>query len=253
MRLLVLSDLHLEHSPWSPDPDVAAAADIIVLAGDIHAHTHGLEWAREQFPDKPVIYVAGNHEFYDAHLHAMSIQLRKAAQELGIHYLDNDELVLDGVRFLGATLWTDFLLFGAAHLGKALHEAGNGITDFSVIRFGSTGWYRPGQSVLLHRVSRDFLAQHLAVPFNGKTVVVTHHVPTSQAIASKYARDILSAAFASNLDGLVEQADLWVAGHTHVAADVSVGKCRVVVNPRGYPGEASGWNPRLLVDVESTT
>lgn len=253
MRLLVLSDLHLEHSQWAPDPDVAAAADVVILAGDIHAHTHGLEWAREQFSDKPVIYVAGNHEFYDAHLHAMSIQLRKAAQELGVHYLDNDELVLDGVRFLGATLWTDFLLHGAANLGNALHAAGDRITDFHSIRFGSVGWLRPGHTVLLHRVSRDFLAQRLATPFDGKTVVVTHHVPTSRAIAPKYARDILSAAFASNLDSLVELADVWIAGHTHIAADVSVGKCRVVVNPRGYPGEASGWNPRLLIDLESST
>jgi predicted phosphodiesterase len=252
MRILVLSDLHLEHSPWAPDLDTVAAADVVVLAGDIHQGVRGLEWARAQFLDRPVIYVSGNHEYYGGLLQGVAVEMRKVARELGIHYLDNDQLVLDGVRFLGATLWTDFLLFGATRLGDALHAAGNGITDFHTIRFGSTGWFRPGQSVLLHRVSRDFLAQRLATPFNGKTVVVTHHVPTNCAIAPKYSRDILSAAFASNLDHLVERADLWVAGHTHIAADVSVGECRVVVNPRGYPGEASGWNPRLLVEVEGS-
>jgi Icc-related predicted phosphoesterase len=141
------------------------------------------------------------------------------------------------------------LLFGAANLGNALHAAGNGIVDFHAIRFGSTGWFRPGQSVTLHRVSRDFVAKRLAEPFDGKTVVVTHHVPTIRAIAPKYANDILSAAFASHLDDLVKLADVWIAGHTHIAADVTVGKCRVVVNPRGYPREVSGWNPRLLVEV----
>ena len=105
MKIRVLSDLHLEFADWSPPP---ADADVIVLAGDIHIGVRGLEWARQQFPATPIVYVAGNHEFYGGQMRQVTAALREAADRLGVHLLDADELVLGGARFLGATLWTDF-------------------------------------------------------------------------------------------------------------------------------------------------
>src|SRR5215468_9653459 len=93
------SDLHLEFSDWSPPP---VAADVVVLAGDIHVGVGGLEWMRRHFPDTPVIYVPGNHEFYGARVHDVRVALRDAAVRLGIHLLDGQELVVAGTRFLGA-------------------------------------------------------------------------------------------------------------------------------------------------------
>ena len=109
MKIRVLSDLHLEFHAWTPPP---ADADVVVLAGDIHVGVGGIEWAREQFPTTPVIYVVGNHEFYGGQLNEVLAALREAADRLGVYLLDSDELVLDGTRFLGATLWTDFALYG---------------------------------------------------------------------------------------------------------------------------------------------
>jgi predicted phosphodiesterase len=230
--------------------------DIVVLGGDIHLKTRGIRWAAKTFPNKHVIYVAGNHEFYSEHLHKMSIELAQTAQEFpNIHFLDNSSVVIDGVRFLGCTLWTSFQLFGTemAVVGTCLHKAKNFIADFSSIRFGSTGWMTPSDSVKLHRVSSAFLGDELAKPFNGKTVVVTHHLPSMKLVATEYETDLLSAAFASNLDHLVEQADVWIAGHTHSSFDTMIGKCRCVVNPRGYPQHGGSENPsfnsKLIVEV----
>lgn len=217
-----------------PDP---ASYEVVILAGDIHVGVKGLYWAEKTF-SKPVLYLPGNHEYYGNRLERMAVEMRACAKELGIHYLDNDVLELDGVRFIGSTLWTDFELFGSdmPAISKALHAAKNGISDFNgTIIYGTTGWYRPEQSVTLHRVSRQYITDKLAKPFDGKTCVITHHLPSMRSVSPHYAGDVLSAAFASNLDHLVVQADTWIHGHTHDTFDYELGKCRVVCNPRGYP------------------
>lgn len=224
-------------SDWDlalPDPD---RYDVVVLAGDIHRHTHAIHWAAAKF-SKPVICIAGNHEFYGAHLHGLTAELRKcAAQYDHVHLLDNDAIVIDGVRILGAVLWTDFMLFGKDRgtIGQCLTEAKHGMYDFSQIRFLAGRWLSPVDTIRLHRISTAFLAETLATPFNGPTVVVTHHLPSIQSVADRFKKDLLSAAFASNLEHLVAKADLWVHGHTHDSFDYRIGKCRVVCNPRGYP------------------
>src|SRR5687768_17337023 len=108
MRIRVLSDLHCEFEPYSPPP---AAADVVVLAGDIHHATKGLDWAAGHFPGQTVVYVAGNHEYYGESLPKLTQQLRERAAELGIAFLENDAITIGGVRFLGCTLWTDVQLF----------------------------------------------------------------------------------------------------------------------------------------------
>lgn len=111
-RLLVLSDLHVEFAPFVPDATVLQGVDAVVLAGDIHQGTRGIEWARKTFSSLPVIYVAGNHEFYGHHWDRLLDELRAAAELWDVHFLENDAVSLGGVRFLGCTLWSDFEYFG---------------------------------------------------------------------------------------------------------------------------------------------
>ena len=267
-QLLVLSDLHLEFSDWTPDPDAVAQADIVVLAGDIHVGSQGIDWAVRTFPGKPCIYVIGNHELYSGNVSRTSLGIRAAAKATNIIVLDSDTWSTsaygagDPVRFIGTTLWTDFKLFGesrTAVLG-AMYHAKRHMTDFGTITFGTTGWMTPGQSVILHNAAVEYLKGRLAEPFVGKTVVVTHHLPSIRAVAPQFLEDPLSPAFASNLDDLVGKADLWIAGHTHVACDLPAdarGKGRIVINPRGYVhdmhsggyAEQTGWDPRLVLDI----
>jgi len=218
-----------------PDP---STYDVVILAGDIHSHTHAIPWAAKTFPTKQVVYVAGNHEFFNGHLHGLCVQMKQCAESYpNVHLLDNSSMVIDGVRFIGAVLWTDFKFFGntMASIGRCLHEAKNYMMDFSSIRFGSTGWFLPADSVKLFRVSAMYLRETLAEPFDGPTVVVTHHLPSRLSVAKRFEKDLLTASFASHLDDLVEKADCWIHGHTHDSMDYELGKCRVVCNPRGYP------------------
>jgi predicted phosphodiesterase len=266
MRIHVLSDLHLELETWDAP---ATDSDLIVLAGDIGAHTHGVEWAARQsaLAGKPILYVIGNHEYYGAEMMGLRKQIRLKADSLRaaghkVFVLDNETQVIGGIRFLGSTLWTDYSLFGeGTEMAFAMSEAKRCMNDHSRIFFADrhaagddppvsrSRLFRPQHAWRLHRYARAWLAEQLAQPHPGKTVVVTHHLPSKRSVAARFASQILPAAFASNMDQLVELADLWVHGHTHDAFDYRIGKCHVVCNPRGYPSETNSFRPSLVVEV----
>lgn len=253
-RFRVFSDLHLEFFDWTPP---LAAADAILLAGDISVGTHGIEWARRQFPDTPVVYVPGNHEFYGAHLPDAVEELKAAARALGIYLLDGDECVFGGTRFLGATLWTDYALYGStpADLERAMADAAEEMNDFQMIRWSGGRKFEPALVRELHLTRAAWLAQRLAEPFDGPTVVVTHHLPHRRSIHPKFAATRSNPCFASDLDHLVRSpVALWVHGHTHESIDYVSNGTRVVCNPRGYlPGEPNAaFDPTGLVELAPT-
>jgi hypothetical protein len=164
-----------------------------------------------------------------------------------IHVLNDDPVIIDGVRFLGSILWTDFALFGEADKFLAMQAARQRMTDFSIIQNHGQP-FTPEDAIQLHTASCDWLAAMLAEPFDGKTVVVTHHAPSSQSVHSRYARDLLTPAFASNLENLMDgdRAALWIHGHMHESFDYEVYGTRVICNPRGYAPNA--LNPDFRSD-----
>ncbi|HEX7074359.1 MAG TPA: metallophosphoesterase [Hyphomicrobiaceae bacterium] len=247
MKLHILSDLHTEFADFVP-PETDAEA--VILAGDIGVGVEGMRWAARHFPVRPVIYVPGNHEFY-GHDIDLTAELDAAAPD-NITLLSDDVLVLDGVRFLGSTLWTDFKLHGEGEAWFARERARQSMNDFFRIRQGGHT-FRPEDSVVLHEASRAWLERQLEQAFDGPTVVITHHLPALKSVAPRYANDALNPAFASRLEGLIDeyQPALWIHGHTHDACDYELFRTRVVCNPRGYPGEYghAGFKPDLTVTV----
>jgi Icc-related predicted phosphoesterase len=247
MKLHIQSDLHTEFADFVP-PETDA--DAVILAGDIGVGVEGVRWAARHYPDRPVIYVPGNHEFY-GHDIDLTAEFRAAAPD-NITVLSDDVLVLDGVRFLGSTLWTDFNLHGEGEAWFARERARRCMNDFVRIRQGGHK-FRPEDSVVLHEASRTWLMGQLEQAFDGPTVVVTHHLPALKSIAPGYANDPLNPAFASRLEGVIEryQPTLWIHGHTHDSCGYELFQSRVVCNPRGYPGEygRARFKPALTVVV----
>ena len=195
MKLYILSDIHLEFSTFEP---FTTDADVVVLAGDIGKKSNGIIWAREKFPGKEIIYVPGNHEFYGAQRQDTLTLMRIAADQCKVHLLDNDEVVINGVRFLGSTLWTDFLLFGEDRKNDAMYTGKVFLNDFRLIHEGVM-LFTPLLSTKLHEQSLAWLTEKLDTPFDGKTVVVTHHLPSAQSVVERFKDSELSACFASNL------------------------------------------------------
>lgn len=249
MKLLALSDLHLELSPLALpstlDFDVAVLAGDIVNPGrrlaDWVAATPALRRARA------VVAVAGNHEYFDTTLQAEAAAMQRAAAALAtppLHLLDGSEVHLGGVRLLGCTLWTDFAL-RIDTAGGALSDPERGIAtaaramaDYRCIRWADEGaaprLLRPADTLRLHWQQRRWLQHKLAQPFDGPTVVITHHGPHRASLAPRFAADWVSAAYLSELpESFFQVPVLWLHGHTHTSHDHRVGRCRVVCNPRG--------------------
>lgn len=149
MKLHILNDLHIEFEDITPP---ATDADVMILAGDIGVGVDGVRWAEERFPNQPVIYVPGNHEFY--HHDLLLIEELKAETPDHIHVLNDDQVVIDGVRFLGSILWTGFTLFGEGERFYAMKTAQKWMTEFSIIRNNGRK-FTPRDAARLHTVSRD--------------------------------------------------------------------------------------------------
>jgi predicted phosphodiesterase len=250
MKLRILSDLHLEFGAWTPPP---VEADGVVLAGDIDVSSRGLHWARKHFPRDPIVVIAGNHEFYGRRMEEELERLRDDARKLGIHFLDNESIVIGGTRFLGSTLWTDFKFDGesAEAQARAKRIALGGMNDFQIIRFAERRFH-PDDAQTMNRQALDWLGKQLAVPFDGGTVVVTHHLPHEKCISARFRGSTLNPAFASHLPTLVcNPVRLWIHGHTHDSVDFMVDGTRVVCNPRGYAGHElnPAFDPELTVEV----
>lgn len=226
-------------------------ADVVVLAGDIARPREAVAWARTL--GKPVLYVPGNHEFYGGSIGGTVEELKGLCAGTSIRVLDNEEVVIDGVRFLGSTLWTDFGV-AADRREAAKQEARRLMRDFSRIQLGE-GTFTPDDSAALFARHAGWLAGRLVEAHAGPTVVITHHAPSPLSIHPRFAGSLLNACFVSDAEHLLdgERASLWIHGHTHDSFDYELNGTRVVCNPRGYAKDGVNENPlfdaSLVVEV----
>lgn len=235
MRIRILSDLHREFGHVKL-PEVSA--DVVVLAGDIDRGTKGIAWARQAFPDAPVLYVAGNHEYYDERIGRLHEKLKEAAAGSNVHILENEVFEVHGYRFFGATLWTDYRLFDDPLSAMiAAGAKGTGMNDYRKIRRHDTGKLQPKHTAMLHADSQLALTQFLASGDRTRSVVVTHYAPSIKSVATGKENDPISAAYASKMDDFItaHSPALWVHGHIHESRDYVIGNTRIINNARGYP------------------
>jgi predicted phosphodiesterase len=253
MKLNILSDLHLSQGELAlPAND----ADVVVLAGDIARPPEAIAWASRL--GKPVLYVPGNHEFYGGTLQGAVAQLKQLCEGTRIRVLDDEVQLIGNVRFLGSTLWTDFMLLGAGEGRQAaMDEAVRLMRDFSRIRLDETtpALFTPRHSASLFQRHAAWLADQLATPHEGPTVVITHHAPSRASIHPRFEGSLLNACFVSDAQYLLEggRAQLWIHGHTHDSFDYVLDGTRVVCNPRGYArggvNENAAFDPDLVIQV----
>ena len=252
MKIHILSDLHLGFSGFEqPRTD----ADVVVLAGDIARPRAAAEWALGF--DRPVLYVPGNHEFYGGTLQGTIDELSRLLAGSHVELLDDTEVVMGGVRFLGSILWTDFRVCGEGEAqAAAMAEAQRLMRDFSRIGNDATGGpFTPQDAAARFAQHAAWLQSRLAAPHAGPTVVVTHFAPARGSIHPRFEGSPLNACFVSDLEASILrwQPQLWLHGHVHDSFDYVLGRTRVIANPRGYaPGgkvENAQFDPSLVIEV----
>lgn len=282
MKIQLLSDLHLEtHPHFQPTP--APGADVLVLAGDVGSYQQGSRLAGERFGlerfsplpqfahwPTPVIFVPGNHEYDALDFDEAHARLRAACDELGLIWLERDTHVLDGVRFVGTTLWSDFdALAGEDLLSRPTRYLQQREKAYRAANFylRKTGGTRHGEPFLAEQIRtqsllcQEWLRHALAQPHHGgPTIAVTHFAPSLLSADPRYGMVPGTAGFCNALDALFPLADVWMHGHLHAPSDYTVRsqgseartwKCRVVANPLGYAvkGEQETFQPHFTIDI----
>ena len=285
MRIQYVSDLHLEfYEKLAAIPRIDVVGDVLVLAGDVGYPTKPLFWKfmeEQSRRFKNIIYVPGNHEYYHTNaaiekhrlltIDEMDELIRSELRRrclTNIYMLQNDVCIIDGVRFIGSTLWSyiDENMkyeivsmmndYARIFIGHNFLERGsdNGAASAALDRDDAVGLHRLTVGEVNRRSAVDsaYIAEQLQQPAGGssKTVVVTHHLPSMEMIDAKYAGSAINSAFASNiLHTLSVKPDVWICGHSHTAAMKEIEGVVCVMNPVGYPGENNDFNTGQYIDI----
>ena len=256
MNIQLLSDLHLETHPHFV-PEFAPGADVLILAGDIGSYQEGSmlvtqddhNFGLARFSPRadlaawpvPVFFVPGNHEYDGMPFEEAHTRLQETCERLQITWLHRRVKVVNGVRLIGCTLWSDFeaLVPQQGPLTQQLkaREKAERAADFYLRKTGTTLDGKPFLSDAVRaqaKADQAWLTHALSEPFEGVTVVVTHFAPSLKSADPRYGLTPGTAGFCNALDHLLHKANLWLHGHLHCAHDYVHAGCRVVANPLGY-------------------
>ena len=237
MLLWILSDLHLESSSgWDlPAPDMRPQFDVLIVAGDLITRMErGVAWLRERIKDQPVIYVSGNHESYGTDWKITIEKARAAAAGGNVRILQDDSCVIGDVTFAGATLWTDFNLFGDRQ--RAMAHAGGVMNDYRRIRKrGYQERLRPQDTLAANREAREFFANVVRTKTTEKVCAISHHGPAPATAKLGTENDLINSAYVNGeYVEMMSGINTWIYGHTHETRDFTIGETRVVTNAKGY-------------------
>lgn len=257
MRYHYLSDLHLEAQSFDA---ALPKGDVLIIAGDL-CHARSLDPDRRdrysaqqrdrvlRFVDRAVtsfahvVLIPGNHDHYDGVFEDTAGLMRRYLPDVTV--LDDEVVTLDGVRFFGATLWTD--LSGQTEAAMAAIRKGMGEYFFVKTRNGDAGQplakLRPADTHQAHKRAWKCLTEALAAEPDRPTVVITHHAPSRLGLNPRFAGNDLDAAYASDLDHEIQQYGnivAWVHGHTHIAKTYRIGNTVVRSNALGFAAKGQG-------------
>ena len=276
MRIQLLSDLHLEYG--GDIPPLAPGAEVVVLAGDLApAGLRAIRIPAEIWRDAAhILFVPGNHEFHGCDIEEARRLLARDCADCGVTLLDTEAVTIGHVRFIGATLWTDFR-FGTRRPGagtggvrdwltrseettaeaRAHREAAKRFGDFNGLirdRNGPEGLLTTAETARRHARDRAFIEAEVAAAHEAglEAAVITHYAPSPVSVHDSYAGSPLNAAFVSDLDAMIGRLRpaLWIHGHVHHAVDATVGRTRVIANPLGIaPSEQADFQPDLVIEL----
>jgi predicted phosphodiesterase len=236
MKIITYSDLHLEFgTDFMPLSD--SCADLMILAGDIIVFNNYRPLSRFlQGWNKPILYVAGNHEYYSNTPMVRENALFKtwlANHHPNVTFLQDEAITIDGVHFFGGTMWTNFDGANSVAMGRAQR----GMNDYRHISIGEEKSLHTADTIIFHDNYVQRLVEWFEQDLSGARVVISHHAPVVNPNTQHGNSELMPAFNSLDMLPIIEkyQPRLWVYGHTHECDDQMIGNTRIISNQRGYP------------------
>ncbi len=248
MKIAYLSDLHAD--AYSSLNIVVPECDVLLLAGDMATTPDGAQAVVQylrNITDAPILYVLGNHEYYGFEFPTIRKAYRNQVQKIEqVYLLERREFVLDKVRFLGTTLWSDLSNPLDATMCKM------GLNDFNLIQHDG-GRLTTSEYTEEWKRNSKWLRRKLRTDFEGVTVVFTHHSPSEKTCAKQYRRSTIRHAFHSKMEDMLDECGppIWIYGHDHVTAESTYGETALLSNQAGYAQDRHGAVLAKVVEVLS--
>ena len=153
--------------------------------------------------------------------------------------------------FHGATLWTDFALLGDSRTNGSICQSK--MNDYKLIRRDpSYSKLRSIDTFLIHQQSLKWLNSSLELSTSKNNIVVTHHAPSLRSVPEHFKSDVVSSAYASNLEPVIlkHKPQYWIHGHIHTPVNYTIGGTTVLCNPHGYMNDPyNGFDKNLIIEV----
>jgi predicted phosphodiesterase len=244
MRIQVISDIHAEFHQDSGKQFVTEylrpkGVDVLVLAGDAgvgRSLGYSLKLLSKHYANAVVLYVPGNHDFYNSGFIHVLRELRMLESSIdNLFVLNNKMMNINGINFVGSPMWFK--------QKKNYKKYTDMINDFSLITNFEDKVFKENKKAL------KFLRWHV----NSDSVVITHHVPTPKSTPDRYVGDPINMFFTCDMEELIRERKpkLWVHGHTHDSFNYMLGKTHIVCNPLGYVGRQvnAEFIPNMMIDL----
>jgi len=266
MKFKLVSDLHLEfygarpfyrqeaQPVWEPPVCEDDKDTVLLLPGDIHVGFKALPWLNkmcERFHD--VVYLLGNHEFYNHEVNDVrNFWKNENGYPDNFTFLDDGILFIEGIRIIGGTLWTQVTDPHMVWMGPKR------MTDYQLTTIREHGQVRKmnvQDTNRMHFETINYIRDEVQKPYEGKTIVMTHHLPHPLCVHERFVGDALNAFFMTDLDHIIRNFDIdvWCHGHTHNNVDVVVHDTRILCNPMGYHGVCLNQDFNKDLTFELTT
>lgn len=258
MKFLIWGDIHSEFEEFKLPDERPEGLDCILCPGDIWTKGRAVKKLERiaQWAACPVIATPGNHDYYgDSIWKSDERMMRQAAESaFDIRILNPGVTEVAGTRIIAATLWTDYRMRQRDGDNVIIRRACENImNDHKRIRWGY-GNFRPVRAddlASLHLKHKTYISEVLQRPFDGPSLVMTHHAPSEQSVKFRAVTELVDHAYASNLEEFIldHAPEMWIHSHTHNREDYSIGPCRVVSNAKGYPDQDNGFDALEVFEI----
>lgn len=266
------SDIHLEMRKTIPIIKPVKDKNVyLCLCGDIgnpylENYEKFLKIHSELFTH--ILIISGNHEYYSVRnivsIGETDAMIEKIVSKYkNITYLNKSGLIIDGVKFIGCTLWSDVSSipdiaekvmndYKYIYVKKNKKNNKKNKNQDKSQNSSDEKYKRLLKASDVCEMNKECIEwiKHEINKFKEtdkykKIIILTHHAPSFSMLNKS---DVYSPCYATNYNDIMgKPVSIWISGHSHHSNHIRINNTLCVSNCMGYPGEKVNYDARKYI------